>query len=539
MANNNSYLNYEGLQTLVSQIKEKFAPKSVVSNLEKTDASLALTDGSLDTHIKDGVRHITAEERTKWNAAADTAAGSVSKNEYDAKVADIDSSIAGIKTTLADKADKASTLGGYGITDAYTKTEVEDKISALGSVFSFKGTKDTFDELNQLTTDNKTGDVWHVKEKSAEYVWDGTKWEELGSTVDLNSYATEAYVNAKFTNADASFAGTAAKATMAENSDKLGGIDADKYAQLTDITLKGVKVNGTALAIDSGKNVDVTVAEGTANGTIAVNGANVSVHGLGSAAYTESSDYATAAQGELAASAIQQADLIAALDASLAPYAKSADVANTYATKAELKTLNDASTSYEKIANKVNDITGTVADAETKYPTVKAVKDAIEAGIDAGDTRVMQTAITTGESPILVAGTETSGTSAEAKYAADVKIDAATGTLTATTFKGGLIGDVTGNLSGIATLAQEATKATQDASGNVITATYATKTEVANRFTDPDGSFAGTAANATKAADSDKLGGADASEYAKKADLEAQMVTPITTEEVEALFANA
>lgn len=483
MAQSTSYLSYEGLQTLVAQIKAKFAPKSVVDDLKRTDASLALTDGSLADHIDDAVKHITSDERTKWNAAANTANNAVSKNEYDAKVADIDSSIAGIKTTLAGKADKATTLAGYGIGDAYTKDEVEAKISALGSVFSFKGTVANVAALPGA--DNKTGDVWHVTEKSAEYVWDGTNWEELGSTVDLSSYATKTYVDAKFTNPDGSFAGTAAKATMAEDSKKLGGIAAANYAQLTDITLKGVKVNGAALTIDASKNVDVTVVEGTANGTIAVNGKDVSVHGLGSAAYTESSAYATAEQGAKADSAIQQADLIAALDASLKPYAKSADVAATYATKAEVSALDGAA---EKTANKVNNIIGEVADASTKYPTVKAVKDAIADGIAKGDTRVKQTAVTTGESPILMAGATASEQSAEAKYVEGVKINAATGTLTATTFKG--------DLDGNAKTATEATKATQDADGNDITATYA-----------------------------------------KKAELEAQMVTAITTKEVEDLFA--
>ena len=48
-----------------------------------------------------------------------------------------------------------------------------------------------------------------------------------------------------------------------------------------------------------------TVIEGTANGTIAVDGANVAVHGLGSAAYTDSTTYATAQQGAKADTAIQ------------------------------------------------------------------------------------------------------------------------------------------------------------------------------------------------------------------------------------------
>jgi len=39
------------------------------------------------------------------------------------------------------------------------------------------------------------------------------------------------------------------------------------------------------------------ITTGGANGTIAVNGNDINVKGLGSAAYTSSTDYATAAQG--------------------------------------------------------------------------------------------------------------------------------------------------------------------------------------------------------------------------------------------------
>lgn len=48
------------------------------------------------------------------------------------------------------------------------------------------------------------------------------------------------------------------------------------------------------------------IVTGTANGTIAVKGTDVAVKGLGSAAYTEAGAYATAAQGVLAASALQE-----------------------------------------------------------------------------------------------------------------------------------------------------------------------------------------------------------------------------------------
>lgn len=47
------------------------------------------------------------------------------------------------------------------------------------------------------------------------------------------------------------------------------------------------------------------IAEGSTNGTISVDGEDVAIHGLGSAAYTASSAYATAAQGAKADTAVQ------------------------------------------------------------------------------------------------------------------------------------------------------------------------------------------------------------------------------------------
>lgn len=51
-------------------------------------------------------------------------------------------------------------------------------------------------------------------------------------------------------------------------------------------------------------NTNIVVAEGTTNGTIKVNGQDATVHGLGTAAYTPTTNYATAAQGTLADNAM-------------------------------------------------------------------------------------------------------------------------------------------------------------------------------------------------------------------------------------------
>lgn len=81
------------------------------------------------------------------------------------------------------KADKATTLSGYGITDAYTKTEIDQKL--IGAM-TYKGTVATTSALP--ATGNATGDMYHVTADGSEWAWNGTKWEELGSEIDLSGY---------------------------------------------------------------------------------------------------------------------------------------------------------------------------------------------------------------------------------------------------------------------------------------------------------------------------------------------------------------
>ncbi len=80
--------------------------------------------------------------------------------------------------------------------------------------------------------------------------------------------------------------------------------------QVESKSLVGIKVNGTALSI-ADKMVDILIATGTANGTVAVNGADVAVKGLAALAYKAQ---------------VSESDLDAALTAVLAAKAAKADV---------------------------------------------------------------------------------------------------------------------------------------------------------------------------------------------------------------------
>ena len=101
------------------------------------------------------------------------------------------------------------------------------------------------------------------------------------------------------------FAGLDGNGNLTDTGYKAADFATAAQGAKADSAIQGVKVNGAELTADGDKKVNVTIAEGTANGTVKVNGSDVKVHGLKSAAYTDSSAYATAAQGTKADTAVQ------------------------------------------------------------------------------------------------------------------------------------------------------------------------------------------------------------------------------------------
>lgn len=170
----------------------------------------------------------------------------------DTKVASqkaVATAVAGINTTVAGKADKATTLAGYGITDAYTKTETGEQITSAvngakselqtaidgkiaktdittviaessaasdtkvpsekavasaieevkavaSTAYKYKGS-DTYENI-LAKEDPVVGDVWNsttangVYPKGTNYAWNGAEWDALGGEVDLSAYQVKA-----------------------------------------------------------------------------------------------------------------------------------------------------------------------------------------------------------------------------------------------------------------------------------------------------------------------------------------------------------
>lgn len=62
--------------------------------------------------------------------------------------------------------------------DVVRKKELD---SALTSVYTYKGSKDTY--ANLPATGNNVGDVWNVEDTGTNYAWNGTNWDSLSANV--------------------------------------------------------------------------------------------------------------------------------------------------------------------------------------------------------------------------------------------------------------------------------------------------------------------------------------------------------------------
>lgn len=121
------------------------------------------------------------------NAAIEAA-----QNAAQAAQADVDAleeKVTTLEGTVANKADKATTLTGYGIKDAYTKSEVDSAMSTLK--------RNAYQVVEELPVSGEEGITYLVLEDGTEttyrqYIWEGSAYIDLGTTdIDLSNYVTK------------------------------------------------------------------------------------------------------------------------------------------------------------------------------------------------------------------------------------------------------------------------------------------------------------------------------------------------------------
>lgn len=115
---------------------------------------------------------------------------------------DMDHLTQAVKDIINGKATKATTLSGYGITDAYTKSETDNAIAAIGAVFKVKGSV-AFASLP--SSDMLVGDVYNITDDftttssfvegagkkypaGTNVVYTENGWDAMAGTYDFSGY---------------------------------------------------------------------------------------------------------------------------------------------------------------------------------------------------------------------------------------------------------------------------------------------------------------------------------------------------------------
>lgn len=270
------FLNLQGLTTYDEKIKQKIA----TDDASTLSQAKSYADGLADNYDPAGTAQTKVDALEK---------GQVTTNKND------------IVTLKSGKADKSTTLAGYGIGDAYTKSQTDSAIqTAVANADHLK--REIVSDLPEVDSADEhtiymvgTGDG---SEDSAyvEYMLINGGFEKIGSSeVDLTNYALKSYVDSAKTEA-INTAGTNADSKISTKVGDIGGSTVKQYVDQAETdAVNTAKSYADGLAGNyatkaQGAKADTAlqkadVTSGTANGTIAVKGTDVAVKGLASAAY--------------------------------------------------------------------------------------------------------------------------------------------------------------------------------------------------------------------------------------------------------------
>ena len=181
----------ETLEGSISDLDDAKADKSTLeSEIQRVEGVIATKADK--TTVESEIQRVEGVIATKANQTA------------------LEGAVQTLEGKIDEKATKATTLEGYGITDAYTQEQINDALSLkadksntytkaevdakVSSVYKFKGSVDTVEELP--TEGNVEGDVYNVRSTGENYAWvaatetEEAHWDDLGGEVDLTDYLT-------------------------------------------------------------------------------------------------------------------------------------------------------------------------------------------------------------------------------------------------------------------------------------------------------------------------------------------------------------
>ena len=246
----------EALNTKLSTATYNADMVVINNSLASLNTGLAGKANSTDVYTKEEVNNKISEKDSLPNQNGNTgkflttdgtiASWATVDLSSKADVAALNSAKEELQANIDKKATAATTLTGYGITDAYTKEQVDGMVAGT---FHFRGEKAAY---NQLPTDAKEGDVWQVGDK--EYAWNGSAWVELGFNVDLSGYLTTTSASNTYATKGAL---TDAQTTLQNNINTKAN-SADVYDKSTIDTKLSSKAESSSLTTKADKSTSLS-----------------------------------------------------------------------------------------------------------------------------------------------------------------------------------------------------------------------------------------------------------------------------------------
>lgn len=368
------------------------------------------------------------------------------------------STVEGLSTTVEDLKDRTTTLEGT-VSDStkglvkeiadvksdlsdnyYDKTAVDGLVAGA---FHFRGNAYSYRELDGNLVDaegqpipGKTGDVYQVGDK--EYAYNGSKWVELGFTLDLSAYATTASVTtavdtakgeaitAAGANADAKIATKVGdlgdKTVKAYVDDTVEGLAIGDYAKKTDVAADIATAKSEAIA-DAGTNADTKISTkvgdiGDVTVKAYVDGKETSLNSS-----IKAVDDKVEALGTLASkNEVTETELASALKEKIDAKANASDVFTQAQINTKVSALETSIGANTDAITAINDDTTGILAKAKKYTDDNAFDDtAIKADIEANKGKIATNAdgIKSNKEAIESINDETTGILATAKGYAD------------------------------------------------------------------------------------------------------------------------
>lgn len=194
------YLSENGLLYLWQRLATIFATKSEAASsnvieIVKVNNSALTPDGNKAVNVTVPTNNNQLTNGAGYQTASDVSTAISGKADSATTLSGYGITDAYTKTetntALSSKADSATTLSGYGITNAYTKTETDAAISeALSDVTGID-----FQIVQSLPVTGEKGVIYLLSNSGTgtnvydEYIWLTNKYEKIGTTeVDLSNY---------------------------------------------------------------------------------------------------------------------------------------------------------------------------------------------------------------------------------------------------------------------------------------------------------------------------------------------------------------